>query len=520
MTEDKKDNTSLRSQKRRQPKKNKTTPAIWPGAEGGRYRPLSTHDMERIHETAIEVLATIGIADVTPDVQEMALRAGCTLNDNGRLLFPESLIEDVLSGAAREIHIHGRDPKHDIHLTGNRVHFATDGEAILMLDMETKNYRPSELLDLYDTARLADKLENIHAFGQTVVATEIQDPFTYNINIAFAVMSATQKNFGISLTRVEDIAPVVSMFDMVLGGEGEFAKRPFCSIGCCPIISPMRFAKESLEILVESARYGMHGSVATSGQAGSTAPTALAGAIVQSVAEMLAIIAVVNFVKRGHPIDFAAWPFVTDLRTGNFSGGSGEQALLSAACAQMSNEFYQLPSSVPAGMTDAKLPDAQAGFEKGVTVALAALAGANYISEFAGSMGSLLGVSLEGMVIDNDMLGMIQRTVRGIEVTDETLSLEVIRETVFGSGHYLTHPQTTKMMRSEYVYPNILDRQSTTMWKEAGSPEIRASAAQKVRDILSTHYPTYIDPATEQKIRDRFPILLDKAHMQPGNDRW
>lgn len=496
------------------------TSAIWPGVEGGRYRPLSTRDMQRIHETALEVLATIGIADPTSEVQEMALRAGCTLDNDGRLLFPKSLIEDVLSGAAREVHMYARDPQHDIRLGGKGVHYATNGEAILMLDMETKDYRPSTLLDLYDSARLSDKLENIHRFGQTVVATEILDPFTCDMNIAFAMMSATQKPFGVSLMRAEDIAPVVSMFDMVLGAEGEFAKRPFCSIGCNPIISPLRFAEESLKILVEATRHGSHGSVTTSGQAGSTAPTALAGAVVQSVAEMLAIVAVVNFVKPGHPVNFAAWPFVTDLRTGNFSGGSGEQALLSAACAQISNEFYRLPSSVGAGMTDSKLPDAQAGFEKGVTVALSALAGANCISEAAGMMGSLLGFSLEGLVIDNDMLGMIQRTVRGIEVTEETLSLEVIRDTILGDGHFLVHPQTLELMRSEYVYPKILDRKSTRSWEQAGAPEIRARAAEEVRDILSTHYPTYIDPAIEEKIRDRFPILLEKGHMKPGNERW
>jgi trimethylamine--corrinoid protein Co-methyltransferase len=282
----------------------------------------------------------------------------------------------------------------------------------------------------------------------------------------------------------------------------------------------LRFAEGSLKILVEAARHGMHGAVTTSGQAGSTAPTALAGAIVQSVAEMLGIVAIVNFVKRGHPVNFAAWPFVTDLRSGNFSGGSGEQAVLAAACAQISNEFYRLPSNVGAGMTDSKLPDAQAGFEKGVTVALAAHAGANFISEAAGMMGSLLGFSLEGLVIDNDMLGMIQRTVRGIEVTDETLSLEVIRDTVLGDGHFLVHPQTLALMQSEYTYPEILDRESTRSWEKAGAPELRARAAERVRDILSTHYPTYIESAIEEKIRDRFPILLDKAHMKSGNERW
>ncbi len=116
--------------------------------------------------------------------------------------------------------------------------------------------------------------------------------------------------------------------------------------------------------------------------------------------------------------------------------GSAELALTVAGCAQMAG-FYDLPGSVAAGMSDSKLPDAQSGAEKGYTLALAAQAGSSLIMESAGMHASLLGASFESYVIDNDTLGAVQRTVRGIEVNEDTLSFDVIKDVVNGEGHFL-----------------------------------------------------------------------------------
>ncbi len=201
------------------------------------------------------------------------------------------------------------------------------------------------------------------------------------------------------------------------------------------------------------------------------------------------------------------------------SGGSGEQALLTAACAQMAH-FYDLPGGVPAGMTDSKVPDAQSGYEKGYTVALAAQAGANMIYESAGMHASLLGCCLESFVIDNDMLGSILRTVRGIEVSEESLSLETMRKVCTeGPGHFLGHPQTLELMETEYVYPRIGDRSSPKEWLDNGATNIVHLARRRTREILSSHYPGHIDPALDARIRQRFPIRLPRERMTPGAAR-
>jgi trimethylamine--corrinoid protein Co-methyltransferase len=171
-------------------------------------------------------------------------------------------------------------------------------------------------------------------------------------------------------------------------------------------------------------------------------------------------------------------------------------------------------------MSDSKIPDAQSGAEKGYTIALAAQAGASMVMESAGMQASLMGAAFESYVIDNDMLGAVQRTVRGIEVTDETLSFDVIRQVVYGEGHFLGHPQTIERMESDYIYPEVGDRNSPEDWEEQGATDIRSRAKARTRQILAEHYPEHIDPAIDARIRDNFNIMLPRRAMRPRNGRW
>ncbi len=488
------------------------------GMPGGAYKPLTDADLEKIHRAALEVLETVGIADATPEVIELATAKGCWISE-GRLYFPPTLIEEIIANAAHEYVVYSRNKAHaDVHVGGNQVNYATSGEAVTMYEAATRHYRPSTLPDLYDCCRLVDQLEHIHLFGQTVVPTELENIYEQDLNVAYALVTGTEKPCEMAVSHAKNIEPILHLFDMVLGGEGRFVKRPFVSFGGCPIVSPLRFAEESLEVLVESSKLGLICDIAIAPQAGATAPAALAGTLVQVTAEGLACLAIVNIITPGCPMTFALWPFISDLRTGAFSGGSGEEALCMAATAQIGG-FYNLPTSVAAGMTDSKLPDIQAGYEKGISTVLAGLAGGNRVMESAGMLSSLMGCSLEALVIDNDMLGMAQRVLAGIEVSDETLSIDIIKEVALGAGHYLGHPQTLARMESDYLYPNLADRSTSEQWAAHGAKDMLEQAQKKVKEILSSHYPTHLDRKTDDAIRDRFPIRLSRRNMQPGK-RW
>jgi len=494
--------------------------AVRPGLCGGTYQPLSPADVQRIADTALDVLANIGFGAATDEIVHYATAKGAHFNNHGRLCFPRALVEDLIAHAAREIVYHGRDAERTIRSGGNRVYFATSGEAVRFVDPATGAYRPSTLLDLYDFFRMGDFLEHIDFCGQQVIATDIcEDARVHALNIAYAGVAATTKPFSISLAEASTVGEVEVLWDTILGAPGAFRQRPFAAIGVCPVVSPLRFGPDTSAVLCEAARRGLPISACTAPQAGATAPAALAGALVQCTAEALAIVVLVNLINPGGPVDFGPWTFVTDLRTGAFTGGGGEEAVLQAAAGQLARHF-QLPGISAAGMTDAKRPDYQAGYEKGMTIAMSALSGVNMICESAGMMGSLMGCSLESMLMDNDLIGAIQRSLRGIEVNDETLSYELIERTVLGPAHFLGAPQTLALMETEYLYPKVGDRTSLSEWEYRGSPDLMGIARARVREIMASHYPGHLDARVDAALRDRYDIRLPADFMRPGNSRW
>jgi len=494
--------------------------AVQPGLQGGAYKPLSDHDIQRIYKTALDILENIGIADPIPEILHYALPGGCVLGDDNRLRFPRTLVEDLIDLSAKEYIVYASDPSFDLEVSGQNVFFSTSGESVSILEYETQAFRPTTLVDLYDAARLADTLEHIHSFGQPFIAAEYSSElYVHDINIAYAELAGTRKSFSLGIAEVDHIDPIIALFDTYLGNEGDFLKRPFCTIGGCPIVSPLRFGKDNAQVMIKLVELGLVCDIAVAPQAGATSPAALAGTLAQCFAETLSCMAIANLVRPGATINFGMWPFISDLRTGAFSGGSGEEALVMAATAQLCNHFGFI-SSAACGMTDSKTMDAQAGYEKAITTTALALAGGNLAAAYPGIVGSLIGQSFEGMVIDNDMLGNVQRLLRGIEVTDETLSYDVIRDTVFGTGHYLNQPQTLELMQTEFLYPEVADRRTPGEWEAGGREDMYELANRRVKNVLSNHYPEYIDAAADKRIRDNFPIRLNREDMCPGNGRW
>jgi trimethylamine--corrinoid protein Co-methyltransferase len=196
------------------------------------------------------------------------------------------------------------------------------------------------------------------------------------------------------------------------------------------------------------------------------------------------------------------------------SGGSAEQALLTAACAQMA-QYYDLPGGSAAGMADSKLPDIQSGYEKGITNVMAGLSGLHLVYESAGMHASLLGFCLESLIIDNDMLGHCQRCVRGIEVNEAALSIDTIAEVCLnGPGHYLGNEQTLRLMQTEYFYPAIGDRFSPKEWNERGKPDILQRAIAEKKRVLAERFPRHVSRQIDDRLRAKFAnILLPRSGM-------
>ena len=481
---------------------------IRPGMTGGQFRPLSDADMQKIHAAALDALARIGLADAPQSGIDAMTAKGVELGDDGRLRFPGALVEDVLARANRSVTLHSRDGRHDLELSDARVHYGTAGAAVHMVEPDGKTYRDSTLQDLHDAAKICDVLDNIHFLQRPMVPRDILDNREMDLNTIYACCSGTTKHIGTSFSDPSHVAPAVEMLHQIAGGEAAWRERPFISNSNCFVVPPMKFATESCEVMEACIRAGMPVLLLSAGMAGATAPSTVAGAIVQAVAECLAGLVYVDAIQPGAPAVFGTWPFGLDLRSGAMTGGSGEQALLTSGCAQM-HKFYGLPGGAAAGIADSKLPDMQAGWESMCSNVMAGLSGLNMVYEAAGMHASLLGFCHESLILGDDLIGQALRCVRGIEVNDDTLAVDQIAEVCLGgSGHYLGTGATLSRMQTDHVYPTFGDRTSPKEWAENDKPDLVEKARQRKIDILSAPSAAAFDPVLDLALRDAFTIHL------------
>jgi len=479
------------------------------GMSGGTYKPLTDAEVLRIHHAALDALEQIGLADAPPSGVEILTKAGAIQGDDGRIRFPRALIDDMLAVASKKVTLYSRDGENDLELWGNRVHYGTAGAAVHLVDVHGNEYRECTVQDLHDAAKIVQELDNLHFFQRPMVCRDIPDNLEMDYNTIYAACQGTTKHIGTSFSEPSHMKTCLDFIYDVAGGEGAYRDRPFVSNSNCFVVPPMKFATESCEVMEACIRGGMPVLLLSAGMAGATAPSTIAGAIVQATAECLAGMVYVNAIAPGHPAIFGTWPFGLDLRTGAMSMGSGEQALLTAGCSQM-HKFYGLPGGAAAGASDSKMPDMQSGWEQMCSNVMAGLSGLNMVYESAGMHASLLGFCHESLILGDDIIGQALRCVRGIEVTDETLALDQIADVCMnGPGHYLGTNQTLSRMQTDYVYPTLGDRTSPKEWAEKDKPNLLVKATKVKEGILSKPSDAKFDGALDKMLRNKYAIHLN-----------
>jgi trimethylamine--corrinoid protein Co-methyltransferase len=415
------------------------------------------------------------------------------------------MVEDAVAKSAKSFLLAGQDEIHDMQMGGDRVYMGTGGAAVKVLDLEG-HVRQGRLEDVALLARLVDALDNIHFYLRPVVAQDIPNEHL-DINKTYAAVANTSKHVMTQAFNVDSAREILEMVSMIAGDKAAYEERPIVSFVTSWTVSPLRYAPETVEVLVELVRQNVPVATSSAPQSGATSPASVAGSLVQVNAEELSGLVLCNLIRPGARVLMGYVPSVADLRTGNFVGGAPEFALMHAASTQLAH-YYGVPIYNSSAISDSKLPDIQAGYEKGLTSAAAALAGSNFIHHSAGLLESMLTVAYEQYVIDDDINGSVMRMVRGIEVTDESLSVDLIDEVCRGEGHYLGTQQSLELMNSEYYYPHTGDRSRREDWELAGAQDMRERARQRAREILETHWPHPFDPAIDAAIRERFEILL------------
>ena len=467
------------------------------------YQPLDQIAVARIAGAAFEVLATSGIKVFSDLAREAFIAAGAEPGEAEIVRLSRSLVEDAVASNPSSVTLYSRDGEHDAVLEKNRVHYGTGGTAIYVLDPETGQRRYSTTQDVVLNAMLVEQLEHIDVFTINVFPHDLDRRDDIDVNRFYHSLANTNKHVMGGVYSLSGCRKVVRMAEMVAGSAEALRAEPFVSF-ITLLISPFKVDKHYGDMTCYLAREGLPVVVPTEPICGTTSPITLAANTLTHVAETLAGITLVQAVQKGAPGICGSVGSITDLRTMNHLGGPIERAMINAAVAQMAQHF-ELPLYSTGGTTDAKDVGSQAAFESAMSSLLVGMAGANYIHDAAGLMEADLTVSYEKLVLDDEILGMCHRVLRGIEVNDDTLALDLMIEK--GPGRdYLAEGHTIRHMRDEFFMPTLVNRDPREQYSPQDTALARASAY--VRTVQAELREQCLAVELRDRILQRFPEIV------------
>jgi len=405
---------------------------------------------------------------------------------------PECLVSDALAKVPKIIRLYDRDRKNDIALQGDNVHYSPGSTAPFILDRSGMIRKPVSA-DLVNLVKLADALENIEIQSTALIPSDVPDNIA-DVHRLFLVVKNSPKPIMTGAFSFEGLKDMRRILQIVAGGEAELSRTPMAVFCACPT-SPLRWTDFAVQTLMHCCSSGIPVEIVPAPQLGATGPATIAGSLVQHNVEFLSGLVISQLTKLGAPVIYGGAPATFDMRYCTPRSGAIETMMGVSAYAQVA-KYYELPTSAYVGDTDAKTIDAQAGFESGVGIVLATLAGVNIVSG-SGGMNFLNIQSLEKLVIDDAICGMARRLKQGIVVNDETIACEAIKK-VGSGGHYLNLKHTAAWFRKEQFMPSpVVDRQSLEAWKTKGSPNSVANASEVVERVLREHAPERLPPDVE-----------------------
>ena len=466
---------------------------------------LSGEEVKRIDSAGRRILERVGVRILHQGTLARLKATGANVDAaDQRVRFPGQWLDEFLGKAPSQFVLYSRDGSNDLKLGAGHVHFGNGGRVFRVLDMGTGGYRPTLLRDVIDTACLVNSLDNIRFYIIACQAHDVPPPY-YHLNDFFHAFNNTTKHVMGGCDTREGVKQMWDLASFIAGGEDQLQRRPFVSLITNPI-SPLTLDATTLEILEFCVLRGIPVTCAPAPIAGATAPASLAGALAQMHAEALAGVAISQVLCPGGRVMYGAVPMAMDLRTMDLTMGSVETAMMNA-CAVHLAKMYDLPIYASAGVTDAKVPDIQSGFEKGVSCLLVGMAGADYIHLAAGILDSGNSISYEQFVIDDEVLGMVHRILDGIDVDDEGPAVECV-EKVGPGGNYVTEEHTISQMFKQFFYPTLTVRMNFDSWEDREKPTPLSRAHEVVRERKEAH-KTVLDPEQITEIKNRFPDILN-----------
>jgi trimethylamine--corrinoid protein Co-methyltransferase len=471
------------------------------------FEALSRKEVEQIDAASMNVLENVGLRVNLKRARDDLRAAGAQVDEGARSVrFPETLVRRAIARAPRSFTLYGADPNFRMQIGTEQVNFAALGTPTKIFDTESGALRPTTIEDVRNHLRIIDGLDHIHNSQMDIWPNDIPMT-TIHAEAILAWAQNSRKSFGMGCYGVMATEDMMRMMAIAVGGKEELKRRPrFFTI--CSAMSPLQMINLQLEGMYTMAEYGQPMAMSPEAMAGSTAPATLAGLLVQHNAEVLAHITLAQVIAPGTPVLYGSVSTITDMATALPALGSVETGLITASSAQLARH-YGLPCRAVGGATESKTVDVQCALERASTLIPAVLAGVHFIT-CGGTLESTMTESHPLLVLDDDLCGMALRLARGIEVNEDTLALDVIKE-VGWQGIYLDQVHTAQHYRREHLRPRLLRRDGRDAWESKGSKTALDLARERVRELLTKHQPRVLDPAIDKELHDYLRMVQQRS---------
>lgn len=466
---------------------------------------LTQDQVEQIHQAVLCIFEEIGVVVQDAEAVERLVGAGCTVRDADRVRVPSDLVEKTISQIPGPFSIYGRDVEHEVQIGNQELHGQGISGLPSIRDMETGEFRAITRQDVADAARVQDALKNVHVVSPIGQPRDVVTPRVV-VPTEFAVTASnTVKPIGaVNVESKLEAYYVAELAAAVRGGHDALEKFPLHITGVAAT-SPLTVPAGVAQAIGEISRQRIPYRLLPTALLGGTGPVTIAGTLAQQTVEVL-ICAIIGYTYApGLPVVYCTRASTLDMSSGASVWTSPEIAVLSVWATQLCRR-YNIPCDILFS-TSSKTFDPQNGYEKANYAMLAALAGADFLTGF-GSIADILTLSLEQLVIDDEILDMALWVARGCAVNEETLALEGIREAMEGK-YFLKQRHTRDQFRAGALWmPSISDRQVYREWHRQGASTVEERARQRVYDILADHEVPALPDSVQFQIAD---ILTEAA---------
>ncbi len=470
---------------------------------------LLTPDLiAQVLDEAFQLMQKPGIKVQSAQARQLLNAAGAVVCDDV-VTIPEKIVRTALNTVPEQFQLHDREGSPAVYYGGSKVQFDPGSCGVHSLDPDTLEHRTSYTSDLVRVVKVAEMLPQYEAQSTALVCNEVPKEIGDFYRL-YVVLLHSRKPIVTGSFSVKTLGVMIDMLAIFAGGREALASKPQAVFDVCPS-PPLIWSEFGADNLIELARARVPAQLISMPLAGAAAPVTLLGSVVQHAAESLSGLTIHQLAKPGAPIVWGGAPAIFDMRHGTTPMGAVETAMIDAAYAQVGKSL-NLPTHAYLGASDAKVVDAQAGLESGITALIGTLAGINMISG-AGMLDFLACQSPEKLVIDAEGIAMAQRLRSGIEQRTETLATALFEGINF-KGDFLKQKATRELFSKEQYLPSaVIDRDSNRGWQASGSLDSFSRAKARVKELLALYErPTYT-PEQDRELRTMVENLARKAGM-------